>query len=109
MSYRINSRFLLYDSDKPSKRYVIVNEDGKKIYFGSPLYDNYTIHKDFERKERYIARHMRREDWKNIETAGFWALFLLWNKPTLTASIKDVQERFHIKIIKKRNVYPGNN
>ena len=30
----------------------------------------------------------------------FWAHNLLWNKPTLSASIKDTENRFKIKIVK---------
>ena len=37
--------------------------DGKKISFGAVGYSDYTIHKDPERKERYIARHKKNEKW----------------------------------------------
>jgi hypothetical protein len=64
---------------------------------------DYTIHKDPERKERYINRHMKREDWtkSGMKTSGFYSRWLLWNLPSLSASIKDTQKRFDIKIIKK--------
>ena len=51
------------------------------------------MHKNPERKERYEKRHKANEDWskKGIETSGFWAKHILWNKPTLEGSIKDVE------------------
>ena len=69
--------------------------DGKTIPFGATGYEDYTTHRDPERKERYIARHRRREDWtrSGIETAGFYAKHLLWNKPSLTASVKDLNQK----------------
>lgn len=69
----------------------------KTIYFGASGYSDYTKHKDPERKKNYLARH-RNENWNSIYTAGTWARFILWNKPTLRASIKDMERRFNIKI-----------
>ena len=66
--------------------------DGKKISFGAVGYSDYTIHKDPERKERYITRHAKREDWNKsgLKTAGYWSKHLLWNKNTLTKLIDDI-------------------
>ena len=74
--------------------------DGKKISFGAVGYSDYTIHKDPERKERYIARHVKREDWNKsgIKTAGYWSKHLLWNKDTLTKSIDDISKKHNLNI-----------
>ena len=55
--------------------------------FGAAGYSDFTIHKDPERKNRYIERHEKRENWNNPETAGYLSLFILWNKPTIKQSI----------------------
>ena len=74
----------------------------KTIHFGAKGMSDYTIHKDPERKQRYINRHKKRENWNKsgIKTAGFWSLHLLWNKPSLSASIKDIENKFNVKIKK---------
>ena len=36
---------------------MILTPDNKKIHFGSPIHENYTIHNNDKRKELYIARH----------------------------------------------------
>jgi Ribonuclease G/E len=74
--------------------------DGKKISFGAAMYSDYTIHKDPERKERYIARHAKREDWdkSGIKTSGYWAKNLLWNKDTLQKSIDDISKKHNLNI-----------
>jgi hypothetical protein len=41
------------------------------------------------------------EDYTNIYTPGALSKFLLWNQKTLNKSIKDVNEKFGVKIIKK--------
>lgn len=76
--------------------------EGKTIHFGATGYSDYTKHKDKERMERYSARHKRGgETWtkSGIKTAGFWSKWLLWNKPTISASKKDIESRFGIKFI----------
>lgn len=73
----------------------------KCVSFGDRRYGNYTTHKDPKRKANYIQRHKKRENWRDMKTAGFWAKNLLWNKPSLAASIRDVERRKGIRITKK--------
>jgi hypothetical protein len=49
---------------------------------------------DTERKERYLARHKANENWNDPTSAGALARYILWNKPTLSASIKDFKSHF---------------
>ena len=72
----------------------------RTIRFGAAGYSDFTIHKDEERRQRYILRHKKNEDWtkSGILTKGFWSYHLLWNKPTIAASINDIQSKFNVKI-----------
>ena len=46
--------------------------DGKKtISFGAAGMSDFTLHKDDDRKQRYIARHQKNENWRDPKTAGF--------------------------------------
>ena len=74
--------------------YDINNNKIKTVHFGASGYSDYTIHKDPERKQRYIERHKKNEDWNDPMTAGTLALYILWNKPTKTESIKDYKMKF---------------
>lgn len=85
------------------KKYQIyeVYDDGSRskiVKFGAQGYEDYTIHKDIERKTKYISRHHSRESWgkSGVLTPGFWSRWLLWNEPTLTRSIKDLKDRMGI-------------
>ena len=89
---------VIQKSSNSNKKYdaVITNKEGKSktVSFGAKGYSDFTKHKDEERKEKYIARHKVNQDWKDYETAGMWAKNILWNKPTIEASIKDTNKRF---------------
>ncbi len=91
----------LSKSKQKNKKFA-VKVDGKTVNFGAEGYEDYTTHKDESRKDRYTARHKTTEDWtkKGIDTPGFWAKHILWNKPSLTASIQDTERKFGIKIKK---------
>ena len=72
-------------------------------HFGDNRYEDYTMHGDQKRKTSYLARHWK-ENWskKGIHSAGFWSRWLLWNKSSIKASIKDIEKKFNVKIIDKR-------
>jgi hypothetical protein len=88
---------------------------------GSSAHADYTLHPKAigdERKNSYIKRHQSRENWKKsgIKTAGFWSRWLLWkpafsgfpspfgawNKYTISTSVKDIEQRFDVKIKRVR-------
>ena len=87
-------------SNRTGKKMVaIFYENDKKlktIHFGDSNYSDYTTHKDESRKNLYINRHRSSEDWKNPLTAGTCALYILWNKATISASIADFKKRFNL-------------
>ena len=91
----------LAKSNRSDKKYM-VRVENKTVHFGARGMSDFTIHKDPERKQRYIARHKKRENWtkSGIKSAGFWSLHLLWNKPSLQASIKFIENKFNVKIKK---------
>ena len=85
-----------YKSDKQEKKYYIITNSGRKIYFGAAGMSDFTKHKDEARKQRYINRHKKNENWgkSGIDTACFWSRWLLWNKPTIKESYDDIKRRF---------------
>jgi hypothetical protein len=95
--------FILTKSPRDGKKWRVTGERGEKVDFGAEGYSDLTMHRDPERQQAYIARHFPRENWnrEGIKSAGFWSRWILWNKPSLDASIKDTEKRFNIRIIKK--------
>lgn len=66
------------------------------ISFGAAGYSDFTLHKDEERKKRYMLRHSAREDWLNPLTPGALSRWILWNKLTIKDSIADFKKRFNL-------------
>ena len=96
--------YTLKKSKRDDKRFVLLMDDlGHKHHFGLKGGKTFIDSRTEKERQNYIARHKVRENWNKsgIHTAGFRAFHLLWNKPTLTESIKDVEKKFNIKIINK--------
>jgi hypothetical protein len=88
-------------STRADKKYMAVFENKetgrtKTTHFGAAGMSDYTIHKDDERKQRYMNRHRDNENWRDPTTAGALSRWILWNKPTLRASIADYKRRFNL-------------
>lgn len=86
-------------STRPDKKLMAIFQDCnsekiKTVHFGSFGMSDFTIHKDESRKQRYINRHSKNENWNDPTTAGALSRWILWNKPTLQASIVDYKKKF---------------
>jgi len=93
-------------SDKPEKKLMAIfrnkkTKKDKKVYFGSSANKDYTIYSKSDKvkaekmKSAYIARHKVRENWNDPMSAGALSRYILWNLPTISASIKDYKKRFN--------------
>lgn len=71
----------LYYSSRPTKKYMILDPEGKRVNFGQMGYADYTLHKDEERRRHYLARSMKiRGNWrKNLYSPNQLAMRILWN------------------------------
>jgi hypothetical protein len=86
-------------SPKKDKKYVATfsrNGRIKKTHFGAKGMSDFTLHKDPSRKKRYENRHRSRENWRDPTSAGSLSKYILWNKPSLRASISDYKKRFKL-------------
>ena len=85
---------IIRPSDRKDKKYMAIIDDKKRVHFGQVGASDYLQHKDDERKERYIKRHQKNEQWDNIYTAGFWSRWTLWEKPTLNEAVRNINNKF---------------
>lgn len=93
-------KIFLRKSPNATKKWRVEFNDGKHVDFGAKGYQDYTMHQDPERKQRYIIRHQKRENWNKsgIRTAGFWSRWLLWEKPKLKNAIRYIENKFKIDL-----------
>ena len=88
-------------SSKPDKKLMATFEiKGRKkvIHFGfnNNTKNDYTKHHDVKRKANYIFRHHKDLKTNDPARAGYLSMFVLWNKPSLKASITDYRRRLNI-------------
>ena len=67
----------LYLSTSKNKKYMVFDEDGKKIHFGDLRFCDYTKHQDKKRRENFRNRNRR---WKDADkyTPAHLSYYLLW-------------------------------
>jgi hypothetical protein len=86
-------------STKPDKKMmaIFLSDFGPKIvHFGAVGYEDFTTSLSQVKKDAYIKRHEVRENHNNPYTAGALSRWILWNKPTIKASIADYKKRFNL-------------
>ena len=99
-------------SSNKSKKYdaiFMVDDKEKKVSFGASGYRDYTLINNKNSKfylpkildsnvvkASYIRRHKKNENWNNPLTAGALSRYILWNKKTLSTSIRDYKKRFKV-------------
>ena len=71
-------------STRKNNKYMATLPGGKKVHFGSPKYPDFIIHKDKERRDKYLSRATKIKNKKgelthtNPESANYWSTKLLW-------------------------------
>ena len=79
-------------------------ENGRQftIHFGANGMMDYTKYykQDKEvakiKRESYLSSYRANENWNDPTTAGSLSRWILWNLPTLEASVKDFKKKFNI-------------
>ena len=72
-------------SKRKNNKYVVTLPSGKNLHFGSPKYPDFLIHKDEERKDKYLARAKKIKNkkgeltYENPDSANYWSVNLLWS------------------------------
>ena len=99
----------LRKSNRDGKKYVMKFEK-KTTHFGDDSYRDFILMNDRnskfyepveEEREKVRANYRRRHKGDNLKdatSAGALSYYLLWNEPTLKASIRDYERRFKIDI-----------
>jgi len=99
-------------SEKKNKKYVATfckcegetkckMNERKQVHFGAIKdngvpYEDYTTHKDKERRERYRNRHSKEED-QEADTPGALSFHILWGDSTsIRENIKSFKKKYNV-------------
>lgn len=73
-------------------------ETTRSTPFGARGYEDYTIHKDKQRRERYRTRHQCDLRTNDPTRAGYLSYYLLWGDSTsLATNIRTYKRMFHLR------------
>ena len=94
-------KVVIKKSTNKDKKYMAIftNDKGKVVkttHFGAAGMSDYTKHKDPLRKERYMKRHKKRENWNDYMSAGSLSRYILWGETTLKKSIDEYKKKFKL-------------
>jgi hypothetical protein len=92
-------------STRKEKKYSasFYDDDGDIVqttHFGSKGASDMTKHGNEDKKKAYLARHQKNEDWNDFKSSGSLSRWILWNKPSLNASIDYYIKKFGLKLKK---------
>ena len=94
---------IISKSSNPKKKYDALIDNKKKISFGQAGASDYTLHHDDKRKQNYVSRHANENhNISNIASPAYMSRMILWNKHSISASIKDLNNKYkNVKFILK--------
>ena len=72
-----------------ARDFTLINDKNSKFYLPKVLDRNVV-------KDAYLRRHRARENWDNPLTAGALSRWLLWDKKTLSGSLKAFKKKFKL-------------
>jgi hypothetical protein len=73
---------LIEKSTRAGKRFMATYANGKVVHFGQAGGQTYIDHGDKAKREAYLARHKKRENWNDPFSAGALSRWLLWGDST---------------------------
>ncbi len=75
---------------------MTIFSNSRVTHFGAKGYEDYTMHHDKQRRERYLNRH-KNENWENPYTAASLSRYLLWgNSTSLQKNLQEFKRRFNL-------------
>jgi len=91
----------IIQSPKPEKKLRAIfrdSESGKTKHtdFGATGMDDYIHTGDKDARARYRIRHFKDLLTEDPTRAGYLSYFILWNKETMSASVRDYRTRFNM-------------
>ena len=84
-------------STRAGKRFMATYANGKVVHFGQAGGKTYIDHGDKAKREAYLTRHKKRENWNDPYSAGALSRWLLWgDSVNLMDNIASFKRRFSV-------------
>jgi len=79
--------------------YNKANDKAKTVHFGQAGAEDYTIHGDATRAERYRARHKKDlipAETKGGMTPGALSYYVLWSSPSFSQGVRNYKNKYNL-------------
>jgi hypothetical protein len=80
---------------------IFYDDKGKKIkttQFGDNRYEDYSQHKDKQRRSKYLTRHKKDLEKGDYMSAGYLSYYILWGQSAaLKTNISNYKKKFNLK------------
>jgi hypothetical protein len=84
-------------STRAGKRFMATYANGKVVHFGQAGGQTYIDHGDKAKREAYLVRHKKRENWNDPYSPGALSRWLLWgDSVNLMDNIASFKRRFSV-------------
>lgn len=85
-----------------NKKYTAIFYDAnrkriKTTHFGDNRYHDYTTHQDDTRKQAYINRHQKNENWNDYMAAASLSRWILWEHKDFDKAVREYMKKFNLK------------
>ena len=85
-------------STRKGKRFMITYENGKTVHFGLDGGKTYIDEGNKAKREAYLKRHSKNENWDDPYSAGALSRWLLWgDSPDLETNHRLFMRKFKVK------------
>ena len=87
-------KIVIQESKRKHKKYQAT--DGQKtVHFGDSRYQDFTQHKDEQRKKNYISRHSNEDhSVSNALSPAFLARHVLWSEKSVPESVRKLNKKY---------------
>lgn len=93
----------LKPSDRADKEWMVtIKQPNKRVtlYFSQRGASSYVHHRSIKKRREWLAQHKNKDfTISGVEDPRWWSRWLLWNKFSISAAKKDINERFGIDFI----------
>ena len=88
-------KIVIQKSNNKHKKYQAT--DGQKtVHFGDSRYQDFTQHKDEQRKKNYISRHSNEDhSVSNALSPAFLARHVLWSEKSVPESVRKLNKKYN--------------
>lgn len=79
------------------KKYLAIFKDGTKTKFGASGYQDYTMHHDLVRRDKYRERHKKDLETNDPKRAGYLSYYILWgDSSNINENIRAYKKKFNV-------------